>query len=69
MRADSKATPPILLCWLIVSEADVGIMAVEFEPFHQYSITSYCCAAERQSDKMAFDMEMHKKQYKLLKQQ
>jgi len=53
----------------MVSEADVGIMAVEFEPSHQYSITSYCCAAERQSDKMAFDMEMHKKQYKLLKQQ
>lgn len=32
----------ILLCWLIMSEADVGGMAVEGEPFQQYSIT-YCC--------------------------
>ena len=33
---------PILLCWLTMSEADVGGMAVEVEPSHRYFIT-FCC--------------------------
>ena len=41
-RAPLKAVPPILLCWPMMSEADVGGMAVEVEPSHQYSIT-FCC--------------------------
>jgi len=39
-----KLMPPILLCWPRMSGADVGDMAVEFEPFHQYSI-KFCCRA------------------------
>ena len=39
MRAALKVMPPILLCWPMMSEADVGGMAVEVEPSHQYSIT------------------------------
>ena len=34
--------PPILLCWPMISEVDVGGMAAEVEPFWQYSI-SCCC--------------------------
>ena len=37
-----KVVPPILWCWPMMSEADVGGMAVEVEPSHQYSIT-FCC--------------------------
>ena len=42
MRAAPKVTPSILLCWPTVSEVDVGGMAVDAEPSHQYSIT-FCC--------------------------
>jgi len=33
--------PPILLPWPM-SEVDVGVMAVEAEPSHQYSVTCCC---------------------------
>jgi len=42
MRAVEKVMPPILLCWLTISKAGGGDMAVEVEPSHQYSITSWC---------------------------
>ena len=34
--------PPIFLCFVTRSEADIGGMAVEAEPSHQYSIM-FCC--------------------------
>jgi len=37
-----KVMPSILWCWPMTSEADVGGMAVEVEPSHQYSI-AFCC--------------------------
>ena len=37
--------PPILLCWPMTSEADVGSMAVEAEPSHQYPIAC-CCVTD-----------------------
>ena len=39
MGAAEKAVSPIVLCWPMMSELDVGDMAVEVEPSHQYSIT------------------------------
>ena len=44
--AAPKVMPPISLCWLTATEADVGAMAVEVEPSHQYSITFYCCVTD-----------------------
>ena len=41
-RAAPKVMPPILLYWPAMSEVDVGGMALEAEPSHQYSIT-FCC--------------------------
>jgi len=43
-RAALEVMPPVLLRWLMASEADVGGMAVEVEPSHQYSITCCCYA-------------------------
>ena len=40
-RAAPKVMPPILLCWPTTSEADVGGMAVEVEPSHQYSVNFF----------------------------
>ena len=37
--------PPILLCWLTMSEADGG-MAAEGEPSHQNSIRFSCCVTD-----------------------
>jgi len=38
-----EVMPPLLLLWLTASEADVGGMAVEVKPSHQYSIKfSFC---------------------------
>ena len=34
------------LLWPVTSEADVGVMAVEAEPSHQYSITLCCCMTD-----------------------
>ena len=45
-----------------MSEVDVGGMAVEAEPSHQYSINVKQIAGEEQSDKMASDMEELMKQ-------
>ena len=42
MRAAPKVMPATLLCWLTVSEVDVGGMAVDGEPSHQYPITRCC---------------------------
>jgi len=42
MRVAPKVMPPILLSCPTLSEVDVGGMAVEIEPFHQYSVT-FCC--------------------------
>ena len=38
MRAAPKVMPPILFCWALALEVDVGGMEVESEPSHQYSI-------------------------------
>ena len=43
-RAVPKLMPPILLCWLTTSEANIVDMAVEVEPSRQYSI-KFCCRA------------------------
>ena len=45
-RAAPKTRPPILLCWPMVSEADVGGMAVGVEPSCQYSITFCFCVTD-----------------------
>jgi len=37
-----KVTPPISFSWPMTSEEDVGGMAVEVEPSHQYSVTCCC---------------------------
>ena len=42
-----------------MSEADVGGMAVEAEPSHQYSIIFCCRMTDGQSDKMESDVEVH----------
>ena len=52
-----KVMPPILLCWPMVSEVDVGGMAVEGEPFDQYCIT-----AGGQSNTVTSDTEVCMKQ-------
>ena len=65
MRAALKVICPILSCCPTASEADVGVMIVEVEPSHQYSLIFCCCATDGsrgQSDKMASDMEVHMKQ-------
>ena len=33
---NTRAAPPMLLCWPMKSEASVGGTAVEVKPFHQY---------------------------------
>ena len=43
-RAVPKLMPPILLCWLMTSEANIVDMAVEVEPSRQYSV-KFCCRA------------------------
>ena len=42
-----KVMPPVFLYWPTTSEVDVGGMAVEFEPSHQYPITFCCCVTDR----------------------
>ena len=42
MNAALKIIPPISLSWPTMSEVDVGDMAVEAQPSHQYSVT-FCC--------------------------
>ena len=42
MRAALKVLPPVL-CWPTVPETDVGGMAAEAEPSHQYPIVLLLC--------------------------
>ena len=49
-EAAPEVVPPILLCWPMTSKTDVGGMAVEVEPSHQYSITCCCCATDGSRD-------------------
>jgi len=46
IRAAPKGILPIFLCWPTMSEADVGGIAVEVKPSHQYPITFCCCVAD-----------------------
>ena len=46
IRDTLKVISPVLLYLSIVSEADVGGMAVETEHFCQYFITFYCRVTE-----------------------
>ena len=55
----------LILCQLTMSEVDVGGMAVEPEPSHQcfvHFVAVRWMAAEEQSDKMIFDLEVCMKQ-------
>ena len=45
-RVALKVMLPILLQWPKVSEVDVGCMAVEVEPSHQYPTTCCCCVTD-----------------------
>ena len=38
MSAALKVMPPVLLCWPTMSDVDVGGMAAEVEPSHQYAV-------------------------------
>ena len=38
--------PPMSWCWPTMSEADVGGMAVNAEPSHQYPVTCCCCVMD-----------------------
>lgn len=44
MNFTLKSMPPILLCWLSVSETDIVDTGVEVEPSCQYS-AKFCCQA------------------------
>ena len=46
MRAALKVVSPILLCWPMTPEADVGGVAIEIEPFCQYSIIFCFCVTD-----------------------
>ena len=48
--------PPNLLCWPMMSEVDVGGMAEETEPSHQYTVFVLLLC-----DQMASDMEVKTK--------
>ena len=41
-----KVRPPVLLHWLTISKVDVGGVAVEAEPSHQYFFTCCCCVTD-----------------------
>jgi len=56
---------PILLCWPITWEADIGGKEVEGEPSHQYSITLYCYVTDGSRGAVwqnGLNMEAHMKQ-------
>jgi len=46
MKAAPKVMLPILLCWPMMSETDVGGMTVEVDPSCQYAIIFCCCATD-----------------------
>ena len=62
MKTALKVTPPILLCWLVMSEADVGGMAVEVASSPSIPLLMWLMVAEGKFDRMASDMEMSMKQ-------
>ena len=51
-RAAPKLMPPILLCWPMMSEANVVDMVVEVEPSRQHSV-KFCCRATDDSREAA----------------
>ena len=46
MKSAWKVMPLMLLCWPMMSEADVGVIAVVAELSHQCSITFCCCVTD-----------------------
>ena len=58
LKAAPKVMPPVLLCWSMTSEVDVGGMAVEDEPSHQHSIT-FCCHVTDGSRGAAWHTQQH----------
>ena len=46
MRATLQVMSPILFCLPTASKVNVGVMAVEVEPSHQYPIKFCCCVAD-----------------------
>ena len=46
LSAVLKVMPSISLCWSMMSEVNVGGMAVEAKPFCQYSIICCCCVTD-----------------------
>jgi len=60
VRATPKLMPSMLLDWRTTSVVDVGGMAVETKPSHQYFIT-FCCvtSVEGRSDKITPDLCMN----------
>ena len=46
MKTTMKVMSRTLLCWPMMSEVDVGGMAVETEPSHKYSVTFWCHVAD-----------------------
>jgi len=46
MKGAPNVMPPILFYQLTTSEVDIGVMAAEFEPWHQYSIKCFCHVAD-----------------------
>jgi len=45
-RAAPKVMPLILVCWITMSEVDVGGVAVVVEPSHQHPMTFCCCVTD-----------------------
>ena len=45
-RTALKVMPPVLFCWPMTSEVDVGDMAVETEHSHNYSVIQCCCVTD-----------------------
>ena len=46
LRLPPKVALPISLYWPKISEVDVGGMALEVEPSHQYTIMCCCCVTD-----------------------
>ena len=49
MRAAPKVMPPVLLCWPMTSQVNVGGMAVEVESSCQYLVMLHCCVTDGSS--------------------
>lgn len=61
MRGCTESNAFYLLCWPVMSETSVHGMAVENKQSQQYFTKIGCCvthAAEEQSDKIAYDIEL-----------